>query len=228
MLRQDHLANMRKIFSKQRALLGIITFLIAAGILSLMADIQVARLMDLNPIPKEIGRILSFSEIGGHGTGAAMVLIGVIACSQFRWRRSEERMRALRLIAGTYLGGLIVVLFKLIIARVRPGKAILENANSFFDTFGRQLLDAGNHGRAAVMSFPSGHAAVAAGLAASLWWYLPAGRPAFVVLAILASLQRVATNNHYLSDICIGAALGLVGAWLCMPKPQARDFEPMG
>ncbi|MCP9810290.1 phosphatase PAP2 family protein [Cyanobium sp. HWJ4-Hawea] len=214
---------MRKIFGKQRALLGIATFLIVAGMLSLIVDVQAARLMDLNPIPKEIGRILRFSEIGGHGTGAAMVLIAVIASSQLRWRRSEGRIRALRLIAGTYLGGLFVDLFKLIIPRVRPGKAILENANGFFDTFGRQLLDAGIHGRSAVMSFPSGHAAVAAGLAASLWWYLPAGRPAFVALAILASLQRVATNNHYVSDIFIGAALGLVGAWLCMPKLQARD-----
>ena len=228
MLRYASFATMRKIFGKQRALLGIVTFLIVAGMLSLIVDIQVARLMDLNPIPKGIGRILRFSEIGGHGTGAAMVLIGVIACSQFRGRRSEERMRALRLIAGTYLGGLIVDLFKLIIPRVRPGKAILENANGFFDTFGHQLLDAGIHGRSAVMSFPSGHAAVAAGLAASLWWYLPTGRPAFVALAILASLQRVATNNHNVSDICIGVALGLVGAWLCMPKPQARNFEPMG
>ena len=219
---------MRNVFDKQVLFLSIATLLIAVGMLSLMGDIQVARIMDLNPIPKEIGRILRFSEIGGHGTGAAMVLVGVIACSQFRWRRSGERMRALRLIAGTYLGGLIVDLFKLIIHRVRPSKAILESANSFFDTFGRQLLDSGSHGHSALMSFPSGHAAVAAGLAASLWWYLPTGRPAFVALAILASLQRVATNNHYVSDICIGAALGLVGAWLCMPKPQARDFEPMG
>ena len=147
MLRYASFATMRKIFGKQRALLGIVTFLIVAGMLSLIVDIQVARLMDLNPIPKGIGRILRFSEIGGHGTGAAMVLIGVIACSQFRGRRSEERMRALRLIAGTYLGGLIVDLFKLIIPRVRPGKAILENANGFFDTFGHQLLDAGIHGR---------------------------------------------------------------------------------
>lgn len=228
MLRQNYLATMKKIFGRQRALLGISTLLIAVGMLSLVVDIQVARLMDLNLIPKEIVRILRFSEIGGHGTGAAMVLIGVISCSQFRWRRSEERIRALRLIAGTYLGGLIVDLFKLIVPRVRPSKAILESANSFFDTFGRQLLDSGSHGHSALMSFPSGHAAVAAGLAASLWWYLPAGRPAFVALAILASLQRVATNNHYVSDICIGAALGLVGAWLCMPKPQDRDFEPMG
>ena len=219
---------MRNVFDKQVLFLSIATLLIAVGMLSVMGDIQVARIMDLNPIPKEIGRILRFSEIGGHGTGAAMVLVGVIACSQFRWRRSGERMRALRLIAGTYLGGLIVDLFKLIIHRVRPSKAILESANSFFDTFGRQLLDSGSHGHSALMSFPSGHAAVAAGLAASLWWYLPTGRPAFVALAILASLQRVATNNHYVSDICIGAALGLVGAWLCMPKPQARDFEPMG
>ena len=218
---------MREILGRRRALLGIGALLIAAGLVSMIVDIHVALFMDLDPLPKEIGRVLRLSEIGGHGTGAAMILCGVIACSNFRWRRSENRIRALRLIAGTYLGGLIVDIFKLIIPRVRPGKAVLESANSFFDTFGHQLLDPGTRSHSAMMSFPSGHAAVAAGLAASLWWYLPSGRPAFVGLAILASFQRVASNSHYVSDICIGAALGLIGAWLCLPKSQNRNSEPI-
>jgi membrane-associated phospholipid phosphatase len=219
---------MRRNFRKLKPIAIILVLLGLAGVLSLIADVPVAQFMGGNPFPKEIARILYFSEIGGHGTGAAMILIGVIACSKFSWRHFEDRMRILRLIAGTYLGGLIVNLFKLVIVRVRPWKAVLESASSPFDTFGRQLLEAGDHGRSALMSFPSGHAAVAAGLAASLWWYLPSGRPAFVSLAILAALQRVASSNHYLSDICIGASLGLIGAWLCMPKPGASDAKPMG
>ena len=61
-------------------------------------------------------------------------------------------------------------------------------------------------------SFPSGHAAVATGLAAALAWRYPRGSLLFGVFATSAALQRVATSAHYPSDICLGAALALVGA----------------
>jgi membrane-associated phospholipid phosphatase len=48
-----------------------------------------------------------------------------------------------------------------------------------------------------------------------------------VALAILASLQRISSSNHYLSDICIGAALGLIGASLCMPKQATQTQQSM-
>jgi hypothetical protein len=71
---------------------------------------------------------------------------------------------------------------------------MLEPGSQAMDTFGRQLLEAGSHSRSTLMSFPSGHAAVAFGLAASLGWYFPAGRPAFIALAILASLLHAASG----------------------------------
>ena len=211
-----------------RRLLFVVIGLAIAGIAALALDIPVTLFLKAKPLHKELARILNLAEIGGHGTGAAMILIGALVIARPNWRRFSDRLLALRLIGGTYLGGLIVDIFKLLIPRVRPHSAMLESSSQAMDTFGRQLLEAGSHSRSALMSFPSGHAAVAFGLAASLSWYFPAGRPAFIALAILASLQRLFSGAHYLSDICIGAGLGLVGAWLCMPKPQARDFEPMG
>ena len=211
-----------------RRLLFVVIGLAIAGIGALALDIPVTLFLKAKPLHKELARILNLAEIGGHGTGAAMILIGALVIARPNWRRFSDRLLALRLIGGTYLGGLIVDIFKLLIPRVRPHSAMLESSSQAMDTFGRQLLEAGSHSRSALMSFPSGHAAVAFGLAASLSWYFPAGRPAFIALAILASLQRLFSGAHYLSDICIGAGLGLVGAWLCMPKPQARDFEPMG
>ena len=211
-----------------RRLWFVVIGLVIAGIGALALDIPVTLFLKTKPLHKELARIFNLAEIGGHGTGAAMILIGALVIARPNWRRLSDRLLALRLIGGTYLGGLIVDVFKLLIPRVRPHSAMLEPGSQAMDTFGRQLLEAGGHSRSALMSFPSGHAAVAFGLAASLSWYFPAGRPAFIALAILASLQRLFSGAHYLSDICIGAALGLVGAWLCMPKPQARDFEPMG
>ncbi len=90
-----------------------------------------------------------------------MILIAALGCSRLNWRRQVERSLAWRLIGGTFLGSLVVDVLKLLIPRVRPRVAQLENAGAVLDTFGRQLLEAGDHSRSALMSFPSGHAAVA-------------------------------------------------------------------
>jgi membrane-associated phospholipid phosphatase len=154
-----------------------------------------------------------------------MILVAALTCKRLNWRRGLDRLLALRLIGGAYLGGLIVVVLKLIIPRVRPHSALFDNANTALDTFGRGLLAAGDHSRPALMSFPSGHAAVAAGLAVSLCWFYPSGRPAFIALAILASLQRINSSSHYLSDVCVGAALGLIGAFFCMPRGELPNHS---
>jgi len=72
---------------------------------------------------------------------------------------------------------------------------------------------------AALMSFPSGHAAVAAGFAAALGWKYPQGRWVFFVLAVLAVVQRLSSSSHYPSDVAVGAGLALVAAsvWLSPP-----------
>ena len=206
------------------AIVAIILLLV--GCLALLVDVPLAVWMADKPLHKEITRILNLAEIGGHGTGAAMILIAALGCSRLNWRRQVERRLAWRLIGGTFLGSLVVDLLKLLIPRVRPRVAQLENAGSVLDTFGRQLLEAGDHSRSALMSFPSGHAAVAAGLAASLCWFYPSTRPAVVGLAILASLQRISSSSHYLSDICFGAAFGLAGALLCIPRTARSAAAP--
>lgn len=205
-------------FTMRHRILALAIILALLGCISLLVDVPLAAWMADHPPHKEITRILNLAEIGGHGTGAAMILLAALGCSTLNWHRQAERRLAWRLIGGTFLGGLMVDVLKLLITRVRPEVARLEDARSVLDTFGRQLLEAGDHGRWALMSFPSGHAAVATGLAASLCWFYPRSRPAFVSLAILASLQRISTSSHYLSDVCFGAALGLAGALLCMPR----------
>lgn len=62
-------------------------------------------------------------------------------------------------------------------------------------------------------SFPSSHAANAFTLA----WVLGArwrrGWPAFAALAALVSFSRMYLNRHYLSDVVVGALLGVAVAW---------------
>jgi hypothetical protein len=72
--------------------------------------------------------------------------------------------------------------------------------------------------------FPSGHAATAAGLAAALSWRYPQATWFFAAIAALAAMQRVVSLAHYPSDVCCGAALGLVMAAVCLscgPRPRA-------
>ncbi len=216
---------MKSLNPLRQPILRLAIILLAAGALALFLDLPLAIMMAGKPLPKELSRVLQFAEIGGHGTGAAMILVAALACKRLNWRRGLDRLVALRLIGGTYLGGLVVDVLKLIIPRVRPRSALFDNANTALDTFGRGLLAAGDHSRSALMSFPSGHAAVAAGLAVSLCWFYPSGRPAFIALAILASLQRINTSSHYLSDVCVGAALGLLGAFFCMPRGELANHS---
>ena len=62
------------------------------------------------------------------------------------------------------------------------------------------------------------------GLFAALAWRYPRGRWLFLVFAVSAALQRVATSAHYPSDICFGAALGMLGAAIFLSdQPLVAD-----
>lgn len=188
------------------------------GCAALLVDVPLAMALAAHRLPRLLGQMVKFSEIAGHGTGAAMLLVAALVLAGINLRRLQDRLLTLRLAGATYLGGLIVDGFKLLVPRVRPQAALLSGPISALDTFGRELLRPELHSRAALMSFPSGHAAVAAGLAATLSWMVPKGRPVFASFAVLACLQRLVSGSHYLSDVCFGAALGLLGAWLCLPR----------
>ena len=62
-------------------------------------------------------------------------------------------------------------------------------------------------------SFPSSHAANAFSLA----WVLGArwrrGFPVFLALALLVAFSRMYLNRHFLSDVVVGALIGVICAW---------------
>ena len=125
-------------------------------------------------------------------------------------------MKAWRWAAATFAAGMSANVVKLGVARVRP-HAVAEKMGtdlgsfaSAADTFGPFFPPLG--ASSAWQSFPSGHAATAAGLAIALSWLYPHARWAFFALAALACFQRLASHAHYLSDVCWGAGLGTVVA----------------
>lgn len=65
-------------------------------------------------------------------------------------------------------------------------------------------------------SFPSGHAATAAALAAVLTWRWRRAGIVFWVLALIVSFSRIYLNRHWLSDVIAGVGLGLLCTWLTL------------
>lgn len=61
-------------------------------------------------------------------------------------------------------------------------------------------------------SFPSGHAAAATAVAATLALAHPLAAPVLLPLAGLVAYSRVALRVHHVSDVLAGVALGLGGA----------------
>ena len=59
-------------------------------------------------------------------------------------------------------------------------------------------------------SFPSGHAATAAALATALWCLWPQPMLFYVIGAALIAASRIVMGAHYLSDVVMGAFIGVL------------------
>lgn len=201
------------------ALLVIAAACVATGLLAFAIDLPVARWCKQrpSPLPSDLLKILNLAEAFAHGLGVTALIVTLLVCDPalalpLPRRPAGARWNFLRLVGAAAIGGLLVDVVKMCVERVRPNAADLGEIDSALGTFGTGALSAPLEHAAQLMSFPSGHAAAAAGLAAALGWKYPRGRPAFAGLAMLSALQRVATSAHYPSDVLFGAAIGLVAA----------------
>ena len=81
------------------------------------------------------------------------------------------------------------------------------------------------------LCFPSGHAGIAFATAAAVAMLWPRAKWRWIgyALAMITSLQRIAENAHWLSDVVAGAALGVGGvhlvAWILLTLLRP-DAEP--
>lgn len=215
-------------FARQlpRRLLATAAGLACIGLAALLIDVPVATWFREHRPPREIVRLLNFTEAFAHGTGVALLLAAVLALDpSFRPRRhggGSVWRDFLRMVTAAYAGGLAANVIKATVARVRPRAADFADLPGVLHTFGDTALALPEPGSADLASFPSGHAATAAGLAAALCWRYPQGAWFFAVVATLAALQRVVSSAHYPSDVACGAALGLVTAAACLGAPGGR------
>lgn len=163
--------------------------------------------------PGDLRKGLDLFEAFAHGLGVAVILITVAVLDRRR------RREVWRLGCCAYGAGVVNLLVKCSLARVRPqvfwASEMPERIGETFlgPTFwlsSEQLV-----GRS-IQSFPSGHSAVAAGLACGLAWLYPQGKYLFAALAALAMLQRVECGAHFPSDTLAGATVGTLVAAVCL------------
>ena len=205
-------------------LLGIAAALAVAGIAVAPFDVVIAEWFRSPRLPGDLGKAVMLSEAFAHGVGAAVILLAAWLLDA-RLHGSRGRRRLLGVVAGAFGGGLVTDLIKLMVDRVRPRALDFAAVQSTFGTFAAP----GGVGGSDLHSFPSGHSAVAAGLACTLALLYPRGRWLFAGVAAMACFQRVLASAHYPSDVAWGAAIGvavaaLVGRRTAVP-PLADSAE---
>ena len=166
----------------------------------------------------DIRRIIQLSEIFGHGFGIAIAIY-------FVWRMAPAKRKWVpRLLACVLLPGLIVHLFKLCLARRRPGFYYPEFVDNVSDTWLGWMPSGHLNHEYLTQSFPSAHTATAFGLAAGLAWMFPRCKYTFFVFASIAAFQRIVYGAHWASDVFFGAAIGLVAAAVIFRSGQINSF----
>lgn len=155
-----------------------------------------AQLSDRLRIAEQPGRLRSVSIVLAHSGDSWFCLAGLALLWAFG--NNFWKTRALAFSVALIVTAMVVVLLKFTIRRKRPE-----------GEWGGIYRNTDPH------SFPSGHAARTAlfavlGLILGPTWF------GLVLLAWapLVALARVAMGVHYLSDVLVGLAIGLVMGWV--------------
>lgn len=221
---------------RPRRLVALAMTLACLGGVALFVDLPVARLCKTDWLPGELRRFLNFAEVFGHGFGVATILAAAAVLDpSLGGGRTPTRFLGLplsrdflRMVVTAFAGGILANIVKAtLVDRVRPRAADLTTAVSALATFGDSVaasLTSISHSD--FNSFPSGHAATAAGLAVALSWKYPRGWWFFAALAAAAAVQRVSCSAHYPSDVLLGAALGLVGGAVLLGRSTPDATTP--
>jgi undecaprenyl-diphosphatase len=155
-----------------------------------------ARLSDRMRIAEQPGTLRSIAIVLAHSGDSWFCLAGLALL----WGFGNDfwKTRALAFSAALIITAVVVVLLKFTIRRKRPE-----------GEWGGIYRNTDPH------SFPSGHAARTAlfavlGLILGPTWF----GLALLAWAPLVALARVAMGVHYLSDVLVGLAIGLVMGWV--------------
>lgn len=117
--------------------------------------------------------------------------LAVFLAARFIWRNPVPAAGGLFVFMSVTVSGILVDIIKFILGRARPGLWFSKGVYGFsYFKFS-----------AAYQSFPSGHAACAAGACAALSLILPRYRIVWIPTGLLIGFTRVVVTAHYVSDV---------------------------
>jgi membrane-associated phospholipid phosphatase len=118
----------------------------------------------------------------------------------------EAQDAALAFLGSLFLGSLVLHILKRLVGRRRPRDEIEMHLYEFkFWTF-----------KADYNSFPSGHALTIFSVAAIATCIAPLLWPVWFTIATLLSATRFLLTSHFVSDVLIGAGIGLVSSHMVL------------
>lgn len=120
---------------------------------------------------------------------------------RFGTRHKPHELRAWFLLACILLANLIGLILKVVLGRARPELFFQSNLYGFYWLKCTNLY----------WSFPSGHAITIASIGSGLSVLFPKYFYWFMLGALLIICTRIMLVQHYLSDVVVGAYLGLLG-----------------
>jgi membrane-associated phospholipid phosphatase len=190
----------------------VAALVLALGSAAVMpADYAIANFLREHRVPGDLARFVRLAEVFAWGGTVALIILTAAVLDPRRWRVATP------LVISAFGAGLIADGLKLLIARLRPELAHSSGASGTFLSW-LPLLHRDSLGHPyghALQSFPSGHAATAAGLAVALAALYPRGRWLFASFAALACFQRMEAQAHFASDVLAGAAVGCLVGGAC-------------
>lgn len=151
-----------------------------------------------------------FGAVTWLGNGLVLALLIVPAMA---WKdRANLRSHLLPLVVSVAITGVAVNLAKVLIGRERPPIWAASQGLQIHVPFGIPTD----------MSFPSGHSQTSFGAAVYLSLLYPRGAPAFMALAALVGVSRIALGVHFPSDVMVGALVGSLGSWVAFRWAKRR------
>ena len=157
-------------------------------------------------------RVVDFFQVITHLGKSTGYLIGIGLLFLYFFYGAKNRARAFQmfyLFSAVALSGLLTDVVKWFMGRWRP-KVFLPEGLYGYEFFGSGYEQT---------SFPSGHATTICSLAFALSVLFPRLRWLWIILAFLVCVSRVVIGAHYLSDVLMGAYIGIFVTFLLRKWP---------
>jgi len=185
---------------------GLISILV--GVMALAIDRQLAHFIYDNvsaPLHKALDGITHYAK-AGHWLAAAILALIVAAVMRHAGMLAAEATQlvnySLAFIASLTMGSAVLHVIKLVLGRRRPRDDMEMGLYGFMPLAFNPDYN----------SFPSGHALTICCVAVIFTCVWPMWWPVWFAVAALLAVTRALLTAHFLSDVLIGAGIGLIAA----------------